>query len=350
MEACKQKGYSLCEGITVDGFMRSAKYGDVVELTGPDGRSDSYIFEAAVFRRKDLCHYVRFGKGGVRLTLIANFKHNKFFDASYLQDYWDIKAELDGCIEQGLGELKVKKIKYSADANETVGSYASFFTGGMLANYFLTLLTYIVNLITLGFTYPLMICKRMNWEVKHTWINGRQLEFTGRAVNLYGKFLLWYFLSVITLGIYYVVKMRLNLIEWQTANTHIKGNEAAVSEFDGKWYQLLGVTLVHNFVVALTLSFGMYWAHCYVERWYAKHTVIDGVRQIFTGTGLQYFGKCFLWTFLSVITLGIYSLWRAIKAKKWTVRHTVFENPSMIRVIPTIYKMKSSMKVVSIMN
>ncbi len=164
---------------------------------------------------------------------------------------------------------------------ETSETYDSFFTGGMLANFFIKLLTGFVNLITLGLTYPLMLCKYMDWETRHTWINGRQLIFTGKAANLYGKYLLWYFLSVITIGIYYIVKMRLNLVEWQTKNTHIKSNEFAESHFSGKWYQLLGVTIVHNLVITITLSFGMYWAHCYIERWYAKHTSVDGFRTIY---------------------------------------------------------------------
>ena len=79
MENEERRGFSLHEGIKIADFMKNAKYGDVVELTDCEGNTSEFTFEAAVIRGKDLCHYIRLNRGGVALTLIANFKHNKFF-------------------------------------------------------------------------------------------------------------------------------------------------------------------------------------------------------------------------------------------------------------------------------
>jgi len=231
---------------------------------------------------------------------------------------------------------------------------ASVFTGGAFANFFIGLLTGFVTLITLGLAYPAMVCWQMRWEASHTYINGRRLKFDGKAGQLFGKYLLWMFLSVITFGIYFVIKGKLLMIEWKTKHTHFEGvevdKESNQSCFTGKWYQLFGVNFVARLVTVVTLTFGAYWAHCYKERWFAKHTVIDGHAEYFDGKGIQYFGKRVLWTFLTIITLGIYAFWLIIKSKKWTVSHTfVYETDALppIEEIPEKPKKPKNKKAIS---
>ena len=98
--------------------------------------------------------------------------------------------------------------------------------------------------------------------------------------------------------------------------------EEKLSAFDGKWYQLLGVNWLCNFVTLITLSFGQYWAHCYKERWFCKHRTVSGEKLSFDGKAGQYFGKRILWLFLTVITFGVYVFWLKIKTIQWTVSHT----------------------------
>ncbi len=206
----------------------------------------------------------------------------------------------------------------------------STFTGGAFANFFRGLLSGFVTFITLGLAYPAMVCWRMRWEASHTYINGRRLVFDGKARQLFGNYIKWVLLSIITLGIYFLIKGRLLIIEWQTKHIHFEGVEADEennqSHFDGKWYQLFGINFVANLVTVITLTIGFYWAHCYKERWYAKHKTIDGHTMYFDGTGMQYFGKRILWTLLTVVTLGIYSFWLIVKSKKWTISHTFVED------------------------
>ena len=162
---------------------------------------------------------------------------------------------------------------------------SSRFTGGAFANFGINFLMYFVTVITLGIAYPVMKCRKMRWEVRHTYINGRQLTFDGRAKSLYGKYMIWLLLSVVTLGIYYLFCMSINLVRWQTEHTHISGTAGGESKFTGSALGRFGVAFVSGLVTVVTLSFGMYWARCYKERWFAKHKIIDGLRVEFDGKG-----------------------------------------------------------------
>lgn len=169
-----------------------------------------------------------------------------------------------------------------------------------------------------------MKCWKMRWEVKHTYINGRHMVFDGHAVQLYGKYLLWLVLSLITLGIYYLLCMRINLKKWQTKHTHIEGVEGGESKFTGSSLGYLGHSILTAFVTIITLTFGFYWARCHMHRWCAKHTIIDGYREQFDGKAIQLFGKIVVWVLLTIITICIYSFWLIVKYKKWITKHTVF--------------------------
>lgn len=213
------------------------------------------------------------------------------------------------------------------EEREKAESNGSTFTGGAFANAGINMLTRFVCLITLGLAYPAMVCWKLRWKCSHTYVNGRQLTFDGNAAQFFGKFMLWLFLSVITLGIYYIVCMKVALAKWQTKHIHfadtvIEKDDENLSKFDGHWYQLLGVNWLCRFVTFITLSFGQYWAHCYKERWFCKHKKIDGLALTFDGKAAQYFGKRFCWNLLTIITLGIYAFWLAVKTEKWTCSHT----------------------------
>ena len=42
----------------------------------------------------------------------------------------------------------------------------------------------------------------LRWTVRHTEINGRRLKFDGKARQLMGNYIKWFFLTIITIGIY----------------------------------------------------------------------------------------------------------------------------------------------------
>ena len=70
-----------------------------------------------------------------------------------------------------------------------------------------------------------------------------------------------------------------------------------------------------------TLGIATPWAICMTYRWKAQHTLINGQRVKFTGTGAGLFGQWIKWWFLSAITLGIYQFWVQPRLTRWIVEH-----------------------------
>lgn len=221
------------------------------------------------------------------------------------------------------------KAAAAKEANGAIGPMVvnkgeSKFTGGAFGNFFRNLAVVLGSICTLGIAYPFLRCWYIKWKVQRTYINGNRLTFDGKGGELFRKYIIWLLLSIVTFGIYYIVKMSINLVAWETKHTHVEGAESIESSFDGRWYQLLGVKLLTGLVTVITLSFGYYWAYCYKQRWFAKHKCISGARLVFTGKGIQFFGKCIVWELLTIVTVGIYSFWLTVKVMKWGAKHTEF--------------------------
>jgi len=61
-----------------------------------------------------------------------------------------------------------------------------------------------------------------------------------------------------------------------------------------------------------------------MQRWRAKHSLIDGKRLIFTGSAWGLFGRWILWLLLIIVTLGIYAFWVGPRIQRWKWEHTDF--------------------------
>ena len=59
----------------------------------------------------------------------------------------------------------------------------------------------------------------INWKVKQTVIDGHRLYFDGTAMQLFGNWIKWLILTVITLGIY-SFWLNIKLEQWITTHTH----------------------------------------------------------------------------------------------------------------------------------
>lgn len=94
------------------------------------------------------------------------------------------------------------------------------------------------------------------------------------------------------------------------------------SYFDGSAWGYIGYSLLSKFVTLITLGLAYPWMLCMRQRWQARHTVINGNRQVFDGKGVQLIGRYLLWWFLSAITFGIYGIWMGLALKKWKAKHT----------------------------
>lgn len=62
-----------------------------------------------------------------------------------------------------------------------------------------------------------------------------------------------------------------------------------------------------------------------------KHTVYNGKRLKFEGTGGDLFVNMFKWFFFSIITFGIYLLFIPIKKTKWVISNIHFEEEELVK-------------------
>ncbi len=66
------------------------------------------------------------------------------------------------------------------------------------------------------------VCMEYNWEIKHTVINGHRLRFEGTTIGLFGNWIKWLLLTVITIGIYgFWVSIAIK--KWKPKHTHFVG-------------------------------------------------------------------------------------------------------------------------------
>ncbi len=96
------------------------------------------------------------------------------------------------------------------------------------------------------------------------------------------------------------------------------------SQFDGGLLNYIGINILSAIIIVFTLGICTPWALCLTYGWKINHTIIEGRRLKFTGTGVGLFGSWIKWFLLCIITLGIYSFWLFIALEKWKVSNTTF--------------------------
>lgn len=94
----------------------------------------------------------------------------------------------------------------------------SYFDGGLLQYIGLSIIGFLVTIVTLGICYPWSINILYKWKIEHTVINGKRLKFNGTALQLFGNWIKWWFLTIITLGIY-SFWLFIALEKWKTKHT-----------------------------------------------------------------------------------------------------------------------------------
>ena len=95
--------------------------------------------------------------------------------------------------------------------------------------------------------------------------------------------------------------------------------------FDGKTGQRIGWFLLGALVTVFTLGICFPIAYTWMEKWKAKHTVVNGYRHKLVGKGGKLIGRWLLWELLFIVTLTIFGLWIPVKLEKWKVAHMVLE-------------------------
>lgn len=95
-------------------------------------------------------------------------------------------------------------------------------------------------------------------------------------------------------------------------------------QFDGGAGSFLAVGILSFLLTVCTLGLGTPWAVVMRYRWRTEHTIIDGRRLRFTGSGIGLFGHWIKWWLLCVVTLGVYLFWVVPRLTKWITENQDF--------------------------
>lgn len=97
------------------------------------------------------------------------------------------------------------------------GAPARFTFDGGAGTYLGTaVLGVVLTVFTLGICYPFALVLRERWRAKHSFIDGRQLQFHGSAIALFGLWIKWFLLIIVTVGVYgFWVGPRIARWKWQ---------------------------------------------------------------------------------------------------------------------------------------
>lgn len=211
-----------------------------------------------------------------------------------------------------------------SETNQNVNRQSSRFTGRLLGLIWIKFITFFISLISVGLLIPVAVVMKQKWNAKNTIYSGRRLVFTGRAGGLFGNYIKWLLLSIVTLGFFaFLIPVRIQ--RWAVANTHFAdGHKCGKSEFKGRSFGFYFRYFFAFLMTLVTIGLLLPTAIAFVQKWYNQNKVIDGYQMRFTGRGIHLFGNYIKWMLLSIITLGIYLFWLPIKFRGWIVKNTIF--------------------------
>ena len=223
-------------------------------------------------------------------------------------------------------------------AAEPPNAYPSKYTNGAIMELLVGLGVAVGTICTLFIAFPFLYCAQQKWKLKNTYVNGRRLTFDGNGAQLIGKWILWILLSLITLGLYAIFAMPLNMQKWRTSHTHVEGyvtpdGKKGKSKFTGTIFGLFFTNLVCTIVKifgVITFGYLTCWAKLHKIKWINEHRQIDGVKITNdAGTG-AYFGHYIKWMLLSIVTLGIYFIFfKGNREDKFVAKHNHFVTPGV---------------------
>lgn len=92
------------------------------------------------------------------------------------------------------------------------------FTGGAASWFGTQILGLLITVCTLGICYPFAVVLVERWRAKNTYLQGRQLAFVGTGWGIFGLWMKWLLLCIITVGIY-SFWMYPRLVQWKVEKT-----------------------------------------------------------------------------------------------------------------------------------
>lgn len=97
----------------------------------------------------------------------------------------------------------------------------SDYTAGLFMTIVYNLVASTIIVLSLGILTPFAIVIKQQFVASHTHIEGKQLEFVGTGMGLFGQWIKWFLLTIITLGIYgFWVNLKMH--QWVIRNTQFR--------------------------------------------------------------------------------------------------------------------------------
>ena len=173
-----------------------------------------------------------------------------------------------------------------------------------------------------------MICKIMKWRKTHTVISGRRLDFDGTGGSLFGYYLLWSLLCIVTFGIYGFF-MHVAMKKWEMKHTFYADDYSEYSDislFDGDSFQYFGYAFIAGLLLTVTCGLAYPWVHTMIQKWETSHEVVCNDRLYYDGTATGILVQYLIVYLLTILTLGISSPWGTVRLNKYIYAHTHAEN------------------------
>ena len=95
----------------------------------------------------------------------------------------------------------------------------SKFTGRLIGLIGVNLLQWLISCITFGIGVPWAVCIKQRWLARNTIIDGKRLTFDGTGGQLFGNYIKWFLLTIVTLGIY-SFWLSIKMQQWIVKHTH----------------------------------------------------------------------------------------------------------------------------------
>ena len=119
---------------------------------------------------------------------------------------------------QNTGNGKITLTGEIMNTRRTRQNIESVYTGKIGRHFWMILGTSLLSIIPI-FGLPNAIVIRKRWDCEHTYVTGMKLQFEGKAMKLLGRFFVWGFFSVITLGLYAMFYLPVRYKQWMAENT-----------------------------------------------------------------------------------------------------------------------------------
>lgn len=203
----------------------------------------------------------------------------------------------------------------------------SYFDGSGFGLFLRSILLIVVSAMSFSLLTPWCLVWILNWKTSHTVIEGRRQKFNGTGLQLFGLWIKWVVLTLITCGIYSLFAY-VDYQKWVTRHIsyedipHADNTPFPFSFFDGNTAEFIGYSILHYLITTFTFGLGSPWGLTMLHKWRSKSTVVESERYFYDGTGIGLFGTYLLVVFLSLITCGLYIPWGVCRIHRYVVNHT----------------------------